>query len=412
MAKMNLLTDLAIKKAKPETKETYLNDGAGLRVCIKPNGNKVWEFRYSIDGKRRKTTFKTYPIMSLSNAREKRDEYLDLIMKDIDPIEHKRNKKKEKVLEDNSNFLIVASEWLSKESERTMQSTHKGKIKVFENDIYPFLKDKHMNEITINDIIQIIEVKKLQAHEVASKIYNYLDNLFRFAVLRGYCERNLLADIRKSDIIRAKEAKHYPKITEEEVLCELRDSIYNYSGSHSLKNVLKFVLHVPLRADNLCTMEWDYIDFEEKSLTIPRERMKIKSKNLNDFKIPLTDEVIGILKEQRMFTGHQEYVFLGTNNRSHINKESPNRALQRLGFNDEKRGRKIRLHGFRGTFRSMIDTLDIENKFSFELKERVLDHHEQNETVRAYNHKADYFKQFIPLMEFWSDYILSLKSQN
>lgn len=411
MAKMNLLTDLAIKKAKPETKETYLNDGAGLRLCIKPNGNKVWEFRYSIDGKRRKTTFKTYPIMSLSNAREKRDEYLDLIMKDIDPIEHKRNKKKEKVLEDNSNFLIVASEWLSKESERTMQSTHKGKIKVFENDIYPFLKDKHMNEITINDIIQIIEVKKLQAHEVASKIYNYLDNLFRFAVLRGYCERNLLADIRKSDIIRAKEAKHYPKITEEEVLYELRDSIYNYSGSHSLKNVLKFVLHVPLRADNLCTMEWDYIDFEEKSLTIPRERMKIKSKNLNDFKIPLTDEVIGILKEQRIFTGHQEYVFLGTNNRSHINKESPNRALQRLGFNDEKRGRKIRLHGFRGTFRSMIDTLDIENKFSFELKERVLDHHEQNETVRAYNHRADYFKQFIPLMEFWSDYILSLKVQ-
>lgn len=411
MAKMNLLTDLAIKKAKPETKETYLNDGAGLRLCIKPNGNKVWEFRYSIDGKRRKTTFKTYPIMSLSNAREKRDEYLDLIMKDIDPIEHKRNKKKEKVLEDNSNFLIVASEWLSKESERTMQSTHKGKIKVFENDIYPFLKDKHMNEITINDIIQIIEVKKLQAHEVASKIYNYLDNLFRFAVLRGYCERNLLADIRKSDIIRAKEAKHYPKITEEEVLYELRDSIYNYSGSHSLKNVLKFVLHVPLRADNLCTMEWDYIDFEEKSLTIPRERMKIKSKNLNDFKIPLTDEVIGILKEQRIFTGHQEYVFLGTNNRSHINKESPNRALQRLGFNDEKRGRKIRLHGFRGTFRSMIDTLDVENKFSFELKERVLDHHEQNETVRAYNHRADYFKQFIPLMEFWSDYILSLKVQ-
>jgi integrase len=411
MAKMNLLTDLAIKKAKPETKETYLNDGAGLRLCIKPNGNKVWEFRYSIDGKRRKTTFKTYPIMSLSNAREKRDEYLDLIMKDIDPIEHKRNKKKEKVLEDNSNFLIVASEWLSKESERTMQSTHKGKIKVFENDIYPFLKDKHMNEITINDIIQIIEVKKLQAHEVASKIYNYLDNLFRFAVLRGYCERNLLADIRKSDIIRAKEAKHYPKISEEEVLCELRDSIYNYSGSHSLKNVLKFVLHVPLRADNLCTMEWNYIDFEEKSLTIPRERMKIKSKNLNDFKIPLTDEVIGILKEQRIFTGHQEYVFLSTNNRSHINKESPNRALQRLGFNDEKRGRKIRLHGFRGTFRSMIDTLDIENKFSFELKERVLDHHEQNETVRAYNHRADYFKQFIPLMEFWSDYILSLKVQ-
>jgi hypothetical protein len=59
-----------------------------------------------------------------------------------------------------------------------------------------------------------------------------------------------------------------------------------------------------------------------------------------------------------------------------------------------------------------LDFMDSENKFSFELKERVLDHHEQNETVRAYNHRADYFKQFIPLMEFWSDYILSLKAQD
>lgn len=316
-------------------------------------------------------------------------------------------------MDEKGKFLSVVSEWLEKEAERTMASTHKGKVKVFENDIYPFLKNKHMSEIEINDIIKIIEVKKLQAHEVASKIYNYLDNLFRFAVLRGYCERNLLSDIRKSDIIRAKEVKHYAKITDEQVLCELRDLIYNYNGSHSLKNVLKFVLHVPLRADNLCTMEWEYVDFQEKSLTIPRERMKVKSKNLNDFKVPLTNEVISILEEQRLFTGHQKYVFLGTNNRSHINKESPNRALQRLGFNDEKRGRKIRLHGFRGTFRSMIDTLDEENRFSFEIKERILDHHEQNETVRAYNHRADYFKQFIPLMEFWSNYILKLKvSQN
>lgn len=410
MAKMNLLTDLVVKKAKVESKEAYLNDGAGLRLCIKTNGTKVWEFRYTFEGKRRKTTFKTYPIMSLSNARKKRDEYLDFIINDIDPIEHKRNKKKEKDLDNKGDFLLVASEWLEKEAERTMASTHKGKVKVFENDIYPFLKNKHMNEIEINDIIKIIEVKKLQAHEVASKIYNYLDNLFRFAVLRGYCERNLLSDIRKSDIIRAKEAKHYPKITDEEVLCELRDLIYNYNGSHSLRNVLKLVLHIPLRAGNLCTIKWDYINFEEKSLTIPREEMKIKSKNLNDFKVPLTDEVISILKEQQVFTGHQCYVFLGRDNRSHIDKESPNRALQRLGFNDEKRGRKIRLHGFRGTFRSMIDTLDEENRFSFEIKERILDHHEQNETVRAYNHRADYFKQFIPLMEFWSGYILNLET--
>ena len=76
---------------------------------------------------------------------------------------------------------------------------------------------------------------------------------------------------------------------------------------------------------------------------------------------------------------------------------------------DERKGRKQRLHSFRGTFRSLIDTLDLENKFSFEIKEKALDHHEESKTVRAYANQVDYVNRFIPLMNFWSDYIMSLR---
>ena len=51
--------------------------------------------------------------------------------------------------------------------------------------------------------------------------------------------------------------------------------------------------------------------------------MKAKDLNFDDFKMPLTDEVINILKEQHLFTAHQEWIFLGTNNRDPINNESP-----------------------------------------------------------------------------------------
>ena len=307
-------------------------------------------------------------------------------------------------------FLNVANEWLDKESERTKESTHKNKLRAFEKDIFPFLKNKHIKEIVIKDIINIIEKKQLQAHEVATNIFTYMDNLFRYAVLKDYCERNILADIKRSDIIRAKPVKHFSKITDPYILKELIESIYNYNGGYSLRNALKLVLHIPLRAENLCNLKWEYINFDKKLLTIPRELMKVKDLNFDDFKMPLTDEVINILKEQQLFTYHQEWIFLGTNNRDPINNESPNRALQRMGFNDDKKGKKIRLHGFRGTFRSMIETLDIENKFSFEVKERALDHQENSKVVRAYAHKSDYINQLIPLMNFWSDYILSLKN--
>ncbi len=409
MAKIELLQDIQIRKAKWQNNIYYLNDGGGLRLKITPTNSKIWEFRYTFNGKSRKTTFKTYPTVTLKEARTKRQEYQTLINSGIDPINHINQIKEENILDINGIFLNVANEWLDKESERTKESTHKNKLRAFEKDINPFLKNKHIKEIAIKDIVNIIEKKQLQAHEVATNIFTYLDNLFRYAVLKNYCERNILADIKRTDIIRAKPVKHFSKITDPIILEELIESIYNYNGGYSLRNALKLVLHIPLRADNLCNLKWSYIDFDKKILTIPRKLMKVKDLNFDDFKMPLTDEVINILKEQQLFTAHQEWIFLGTNNRDPINNESPNRALQRMGFNDDKKGRKIRLHGFRGTFRSMIETLDIENKFSFEAKERALDHQENSKVVRAYAHKSDYIKQLIPLMNFWSDYIVSLK---
>ena len=69
---------------------------------------------------------------------------------------------------------------------------------------------------------------------------------------------------------------------------------------------------------------------------------------------------------------------------------------------------KISLHGFRGTFRSLIDTLDTNNKFSFEVKEYALDHQEKSKVVRAYTNKSDYTNQLKPLMSFWSGFVVGL----
>ena len=52
--------------------------------------------------------------------------------------------------------------------------------------------------------------------------------------------------------------------------------------------------------------KWQYINFENRSLTIPRNLMKLKNKNLPDFKVPLSDEALNILKNQYQCTSHQE----------------------------------------------------------------------------------------------------------
>jgi integrase len=410
--KIEILQDIQIKKAKLQEKEYFLNDGGGLRVLVKTNGLKLWEFRFTVNGQRKKTSFKTYPTVTLKEARTKRQEYQTLINSGINPIEHFKTIKEDKTLDSQGMFLNVVDEWLNRELENTKENTHQNKIRVFENDINPFLKNKHIRDITKDDILKIIKIKEIQAPNVASKIFVFFKSLFNYAVFKGYVTKNIFENTKeeKKNYIKPQQTIHFSKITDEKILKELVNDIYNYRGMHSIRNALKFVLNIPLRAENLCNLKWSYIDFDKKLLTIPRNEMKVKNINLSDFKMPLTDEVINILKEQQIFSGHQEWVFLGTNNSDPINNESPNGALKRMGYNDERKGTKQRLHSFRGTMRSLIDTLDIDNKFSFEVKEKALDHQEQSKTVRAYNHKGDYINQLIPLMNFWSDYIMSLKN--
>ena len=141
--------------------------------------------------------------------------------------------------------------------------------------------------------------------------------------------------------------------------------------------------------------------------------MKLNNINLDDFVMPLTNKVIDILQEHKNMqissSNINDFVFLGADNRRSIHNESPNRALIRLGYNSEEDGSKIRLHSFRGVFRSLIDTLDTKGKFTYEVKERVLDHYIKNLVGRSYNHAANYQEQMKELMSYWSDFICSLK---
>ncbi len=148
--------------------------------------------------------------------------------------------------------------------------------------------------------------------------------------------------------------------------------------------------------------KWQYINFENRSLTIPRNLMKVKNKNLPDFKVPLSDEVVNILKNQYQYTSHQEYIFLYVNNKV-LNSNTPNVALQRMGYKN-----KQTLHGFRGIYRSLIDTHQNEHNINYDVKKRFLDHHDSNKVELAYNHRAEFFEQIKPLVEWWSNYIKGL----
>ncbi len=68
------LTDIAIKVAKSTAKPIKLFDAGGLFLIVAPSGGKWWRFKYRFQGKAKTLSLGTYPLVSLKEAREKRDE--------------------------------------------------------------------------------------------------------------------------------------------------------------------------------------------------------------------------------------------------------------------------------------------------------------------------------------------------
>lgn len=63
-----------IETAKPAEKDYKLPDGNGLFLLVKTTGAKYWRYRYTFAGKEKMLAVGVYPAVSLSSARQKRDE--------------------------------------------------------------------------------------------------------------------------------------------------------------------------------------------------------------------------------------------------------------------------------------------------------------------------------------------------
>lgn len=415
----NALTDTKIKNAKAKAKAYTLPDGNGLQLLIKPNNSKVWEVRYTLHGKAKKTTIGNYPNVSLADARLKRDTYKKQAYQDIDPVELKREAKQQKEIESNGQFHLVVKEW--RDSLVCKDVTKKKLYRMFERDVFPYFckyddkhevtSSRHISRITHSELLKVITEKRITAEETAKRIFNESQRVWKFAIAHDYTETLITLKIDKGVLPKPK-AEHMPKITNEETLKELLVEIDKYHGNTITRFLLKFVSRIPLRAQNLCSLRWEQINLENAVLTIPRIEMKQQDKNLPDFIILLPHQVVTLLTEIYQITGWGKWVFHGSRNmNAHINEETANKALRIMGFTDKEAKRKQTIHSFRGTFRSLVETHRAKHNAPYEVMERCLDHHEKNVVARAYSHEADYSEQMGELFQWWSDYLDAIKVQ-
>ncbi len=74
-----MLTDPAIRYAKPKDKPYRLSDAPGLYIEVAPSGGKFWRLKYRFVGKEKRLALGVYGDVSLQDARTQRDAARELL---------------------------------------------------------------------------------------------------------------------------------------------------------------------------------------------------------------------------------------------------------------------------------------------------------------------------------------------
>ena len=402
------LTDTKIKSAKPKEKDYKLFDGGGLFLIIAKSGGKRWRFKYRFNDKERVLSLGTYPTLSLKDARELREKYKSLIAKDIDPNEQKKQKKEEalKVEKQKTNtFYKISQEWHKNYASEVSENYHIKLERALELYVYPFIKNRPIDEITRLNIIEILQdLKEKNIQETAKRVFMLLNKIYKYAVTLEYTPHNIIADIEQKTILGKREKRHYPTFTKENDIKGLLLAIDDYSGDYTTKMALKMLPYVFVRSFNIRHCEWSEIDFENQQWVIPKEKMKTKV----EFILPLPNQVMEILKEVQQFSGDGKYVFPSF--RAKDKTMSDNTligALRRMGYTKEE----FVPHSFRAMFSTIAyENMNTENghNYSGEVIESLLSHKESNKVKEAYN-RATYRVSMRRLIEWYSNYLERIK---
>ncbi len=241
------LTDLKCKNAKPKDKLYRLFDGAGLYLEINPNGSKYWRLKYRFNGKEKRMGLGIYPSVSLQEAREKRYSAKKKLEIDVDPAEDKKLKKLELQANYENNFEALARRW-HEQNLYTWNPKHADNIlKRFEANIFPIIGKRPIRAITPPELLAAVErVQAKGNHDLAHRMMQMCSKVFRFAVARGLCDRDITFDLRGA--LKPVRSEGLAYLSEKELPEFLRklDRYEEYSGKTLTK--LAFQLLVLLMA--------------------------------------------------------------------------------------------------------------------------------------------------------------------
>ncbi|EBC4380492.1 tyrosine-type recombinase/integrase [Salmonella enterica] len=398
------LTDIKVRTTKPSDKPFKLTDGQGMHLLINPNGSKYWRLQYRFGGKQKVLALGVYPMVSLGEARRKRDEAKKLVSDGIDPSEKKKADKIEQ--SEALTFEAVARDWHTACKRKWSDSHSERVLKSLEDNLFSSIGQRKIAELKTKDLL--VPVKTVAASgrlEVAARLQQRTTAIMRYAVQNGLIDYNPAQEM--SGAIAVAKRTHRPALPFDR-FSELLERIESFKGRKLTKLAVKLTLLIFIRSSELRFARWSEIDFENAMWTIPGEREPLPgvkhshrgSKMKTPHLVPLSRQALELLKTIREISGECDLVFIGDHDfRKPMSENTVNKALRSMGYDTTV---EVCGHGFRAMACSAL----IESgKWSRDAVERQMSHQERNSVRAAYIHKAEHLDERKLMLQWWADYL-------
>lgn len=392
------LSDFACKNAKPKDKPYRLADGDGLYLFVQKSGAKLWQLRYRFLEKENILSFGKYPVVSLLDAREKRDQAKRLLVASINPSTKRKEEKIAAITEARTTFGLIAEEYIRRLAERKAASATITKTKWLLEDLASPLAKRPIKEITAAEILQFLQrIEKSGRRETARRLRGVISSVFRLAIVTLRAESDPTLALRGA--LQPPKSNGRAAIIDERKFGRLLVAIDEYDGWPTLRAALQFLALTCVRPGEVRGATRDEFDREKAVWRIPAERMKMRVPH----DVPLSRQALRVLDEVWPHSASEGLAFpsIRSINRP-LSENAMNAALRRIGYSKSE----VTAHGFRVTASTILNA----RNYDPDVIEAVLAHQDKNTIRRTYN-RATYWEQRVTLMQKWADLLDTLKGE-
>lgn len=375
----NKLTDHQCRTAKPGEKPKKLADGHGMYLFVSVAGAKIWRIGYRLNGKEQVHVLGPYPLLTLADARSKRDEFRRKLLDGVDV--------KAKPKPSISFSDAVVAYWAGRKdvSDSYRANATRGLAMHLE---YAIGGDP-IASITRERILELL--LKLDAagkHVYAKRLRVWAGQVFDWAVEHGHCPTNPASLIKPEKAFGKSPVVHHASLK----LSEVAEFMTRLGLERDLQSVLacRMLALTWVRTIELRMMRWGEI--EGDTWRVPKGTMKMRREHL----VPLSAQALAILETLKARSRGGDYVFPAEHR---IDRPMSENAIlylvHRIGYKDRMTG-----HGWR----SVASTWANENGYNKDHIEMQLAHSEENEVRSVYNN-ALYLEPRRKMLQDWATWL-------